>query len=192
LIDASLQKGEVFTESALFLDRDRPAWRDAMKRMLVLCLMLIACNGELTAEEASDNIFKACAQAVNIDTVQPYRASLRQGFLKAYKRLYPQDATVPDEAMLTDGAYFRCMNGKLLACFAGANLPCSKIVNARINPGATQFCRQNRNEAIVPMAATGHDALWNYACRSGHAHITGSNWTLDQRGFAKEIWAVMN
>jgi hypothetical protein len=80
------------------------------------------------------------------------------------------------------------MDGKVLACFVGANLPCAKMNAARDNPGANEFCKTNPNDDVVPAFATGHDAVYSYKCASGKAVVTGNSWALDKRGFAKELW----
>ena len=83
------------------------------------------------------------------------------------------------------------MNGRLLACFTGANLPCAKMNTSRDNAGAEAFCRSSPDANVVPAFATGHDAAYRYRCTSGQAKIVGNTFALDQRGFAAKLWAPM-
>ena len=136
---------------------------------------------------ASASPQQVCSRVVNDDTIRPYTRSLKSGFLNAYRRAFPDAKEAPDEAELKTASY-RCMDGHLMACFVGANLPCAKIDTSKRNRGATGYCRRHRNEDIVPMSATGHDALYTFSCVNGEARVKEQTWTLDHRGFASEIW----
>ncbi|RAZ87019.1 hypothetical protein DPM33_27170 [Mesorhizobium hawassense] len=148
--------------------------------------------GAATAKAApADDLYKLCRQVRNDDTIRPYSHELYAGTLKAFKKLFPDATNAPREQELRTQASYRCMNGKVLACFVGANLPCTKMNAARDNPGADEFCRTNPNADVVPAFATGHDAVYSYKCASGKAVVTDSSWQLDKRGFAKKLWAVL-
>ncbi|MBZ9849310.1 hypothetical protein LB565_15090 [Mesorhizobium sp. CA14] len=139
----------------------------------------------------AQNLYKLCRQMKNDDTVRPYSHELYGGTVKAFKKLFPDAKDTPAESELQTQANYRCMNGKVLACFVGANLPCAKMNAARDNPGADEFCKTNPNDDAVPAFATGHDAVYAYKCRNGKAVVTGESWVLDKRGFAKKLWAVV-
>jgi hypothetical protein len=132
-----------------------------------------------------------CSQARNDDTLRPYEASLRSGFVRAYKRLFAGDPKDPDEAELKT-AYFRCQDGHLLACFVGANLPCGKLDTSKKNPGAIAYCRENPRSDTVPMSSTGHDTIYFFACSNGRAKIKDQNWKVDRRGFGVQLWKPMD
>ncbi|MEI9406601.1 hypothetical protein [Mesorhizobium argentiipisi] len=139
----------------------------------------------------AQNLYKLCRQMKNDDTVRPYSHELYGGTVKAFKKLFPDAKGTPSESELQTQANYRCMNGKVLACFVGANLPCAKMNAARDNPGADEFCKTNPNDDFVPAFATGHDAVFSYKCRNGKATVAGKSWQLDKRGFAKTLWAVV-
>ena len=146
--------------------------------------------GAATAKAApTDNLHRLCRQVKNDDTIRPYSHELYSGTVRAFKKLFPDAKGTPPESELQAQASYRCMNGKVLACFVGANLPCAKMNAARDNPGADEFCKTNPNDDIVPAFATGHDAVYSYKCVSGKAVVTGEPWVLDKRGFAKKLWA---
>ena len=145
-----------------------------------------------TAKAApAEDLYKLCRKVKNDDTIRPYSHALYAGTVKAFKKLFPDAKGAPQEQELQTQASYRCMNGKVLACFVGANLPCAKMNAARENPGADEFCKTNPNADVVPAFATGHDAVYSYKCASGKAVVTDSSWQLDKRGFAKTLWAVV-
>jgi hypothetical protein len=163
------------------------AWcpnRPRMKRLvLVVAFVLLFAPGALAGPA------EQCAQVGNDDTVRPYDPSLRPGLLKAYARLFPRARMPPDDQAFQAGAHIRCMDGRLLACFTGANLPCGKMNTDRNNKGAQAFCRENRPTPFVPAFATGHDSAYTYRCVAGHAEISGETFKFDSRGFAASVWA---
>lgn len=134
------------------------------------------------------NLYKLCRQAKNDDMIRPYSHHLYDGTVKAFKKLFPDAKSAPTEAELQTQANYRCMGGKILVCFVGANLPCAKMNASRDNPGADEYCKVNPNDDIVPAAASGHDALYSYKCQNGKAVIASNPWKLDKRGFATELW----
>ncbi|OYV37925.1 MAG: hypothetical protein B7Z80_11500 [Rhodospirillales bacterium 20-64-7] len=149
-------------------------------------VVLLAAPGVTAADLAT-----RCAAAGNDDTIRPYDASLRAQLQKSYERLFPKAPV--DDRMIAAQAHIRCMDGRLYACFAGANLPCRKMNTARANTGAAAFCRSNPDAPVVPAFATGHDSIYEYRCRSGKAEITGRTlFDLDSRGFAKRLWTPLD
>ncbi|MFE0018579.1 hypothetical protein ACFWXH_27305 [Mesorhizobium sp. NPDC059054] len=141
-----------------------------------------------TLAAQSDNLHQYCRKAGNDDTVRDYRHDLYRGTVKAFRKLFPEAKDTPDDSSFQTQAQYRCMNGKVMVCFVGANLPCAKMNSTRNNPGADGFCRENPDADFVPLAATGHDAVYSYRCRDGKAEVTDSAWELDGRGFAKKLW----
>jgi hypothetical protein len=133
-----------------------------------------------------------CTGTGNDDTVRPYDPSLRAGLLKAYAHLFPQARMPPDEQAFQAGAHIRCMDGRLLACFTGANLPCSKMDTSSGNKGADAFCRSDPTAQFVPAFAVGHDSAYAYRCISGRAEIVGETLPLDASGFAVPLWTPID
>jgi hypothetical protein len=138
------------------------------------------------AEE--DDLPALCARVRDDDTIRGYSPSLRDDTVRAFKTFFPDAKGVPADDELEAQANFRCMNGKVLVCFVGANLPCVKMNTARDNPGANEFCRSNPDAYLVPASATGHDTIYSYRCQGGRAEVDGEVWELDERGFAKKLW----
>jgi hypothetical protein len=93
-----------------------------------------------------------------------------------------------DNASARDGAFVRCVGQKLLACYVGANLNCSKADTRRMLPGATAWCRDNPGSATIPMSATGHDTIYEWSCK-GHRAVAGRIvMTIDAQGYITENW----
>lgn len=134
---------------------------------------------------------ETCARVGNDDTVRPYDPELRQGFLHAFRTLYPDAKGGQSDKMMRAGAAYRCMGGKLYACFTGANLPCAKIVASNDNPAVARFCGEVKATDVVPLYVVGHDSQYSYKCTGGRAVVTGETWALDARGFAVKLWAPM-
>ncbi|HEV2512916.1 hypothetical protein [Bosea sp. (in: a-proteobacteria)] len=132
-----------------------------------------------------------CARLGNDDTIRDYDPSLRARTASAFRKLFPNAKDVPGEESWPTQAQYRCMNGKVMVCFVGANLPCAKMNAQRDNPGADTFCRDNPDAGGVPAYATGHDTTHAYRCRNGKAEATGTTRQLDQRGFARELWIAL-
>ncbi len=133
----------------------------------------------------------ACALLGNDDTIRDYDPALRDRTTLAFKTLFPQAKGAPDDSSLETQAQYRCMNGKVMVCFVGANLPCTKMNAKRENAGADSFCRDNPAAESVPAFATGHDTIYAYRCQAARAEVTATTRQLDQRGFARTLWVEL-
>lgn len=152
-------------------------------------LGLVALGGAAAAPVK--DLHQLCRQVRNDDTIREYSHDLYHVTVGAFRKLAPDAKGTPDGSDFETQAQYRCMNGKVMVCFVGANLPCVKMNASRDNPGADEFCRGNPNDDFVPAVATGHDAVYSYRCRNGKAEITGDPWELDERGFAKKLWTAL-
>lgn len=137
------------------------------------------------------DLAQVCARLGTDDAIRAYAPALRDRTARAYRRLFPQSREVPGDSELKLQANYRCMGGKALVCFVGANLPCAKMNGVRRNAGASAFCKDNPNADGVPAAAVGHDAVYSYRCRAGRAEIAGTPKPLDEQGFWTEIWTEL-
>jgi hypothetical protein len=155
----------------------------------LLMVMLLAAG---SARAADAGLAAQCARVRDDDTIRGYEPSLHAELVSAFQRLFPSAPMPPEQRMIEAGAHIRCMDGRLLACFTGANLPCEKMDSARENPGAAAFCRDNPNAGLVPAYAAGHDTIYSYRCVSGRPQTDGTLFTLDRRGFAAALWTPLN
>lgn len=123
-----------------------------------------------------------CARTGDNDTVRPIPASLVQRASELF------GISNTPAAFIQKSTSFRCMGGKVWLCNTGANLECGKANTSRISAGAKNFCKQNPGSDIVPMAATGHDTIYEWKCEGKKAVITKAFATVDPRGFIASNW----
>jgi hypothetical protein len=90
--------------------------------------------------------------------------------------------------LVRDGGFVRCAGSRLLACVVGANLNCGKVNARRSLPGASEFCRANPDADVVPMAATGHDTIYDWRCVGGRAVATKTVVAVDRQGYDAGNW----
>jgi hypothetical protein len=89
--------------------------------------------------------------------------------------------------LIERGTVWRCAQGRVLACFVGANLPCGKL-EARENLAAVDTWCRSHPGGPVPASVSGHETLWRWRCDGAAAQRDGQAWHLDARGFAAELW----
>jgi hypothetical protein len=157
-----------------------------MRRLVLICCLVLA---PLTA--SADGLRAYCARVGDDDTIRSYDPALRSELAAAFQRLF-SGAPAPDRRMLRVQTHLRCMGGYVLACFTGANLPCSKLNTAQTNPGADNYCRSNPETDNVPAFATGHDTAFTFRCHAGKSQVSGKNFPLDSRGFAASLWTPVD
>jgi hypothetical protein len=86
----------------------------------------------------------------------------------------------------------RCMDGKIWACNAGANLPCGKANTATRLPAGDDWCRQNPNADFIPAYITGHDTAWRWRCLKGAPATIGPPASIDAEGYLSAYWKPLN
>jgi hypothetical protein len=98
---------------------------------------------------------------------------------------------VPAE-LVRDGGFVRCAGTRLLACVIGDNLNCGKANQRRSLPGASEFCRDDPDADVVPMAATGHDTIYDWRCVGRRAVPTKAVVTVDAQGYDAGNWRELD
>ena len=96
-----------------------------------------------------------------------------------------------DVAQVRAAAVVRCVGSQLLACWVGANLDCGRADPRRRLVGATAFCRDNPDASNVPMAATGHDTIYDWRCVKGRAVAGKVVMAVDPQGYVAGNWKVV-
>lgn len=89
---------------------------------------------------------------------------------------------------IDDAAFVRCVGGRLMACWVGANLDCGKADMRRNLVGASSFCRENPGSAVVPMAATGHATIYSWRCVGRRAIAGAPTEAVDAQGYIAANW----
>jgi hypothetical protein len=87
-----------------------------------------------------------------------------------------------------ESAYVRCAGAKLMACWVGANLDCGKANLHRSLLGANAYCRDNPGSDSIPMAATGHDTIYDWRCEGKRAVAGKANRAVDAEGYIADNW----
>ena len=122
-----------------------------------------------------------CRRIGTEDRLHPLTAALVPQFLRAFGL----DMPAADARRLGS---LRCEGGRVLACNAGANLPCGPADTRREIPAADAWCRDNPGALAVPAYATGHATLYAWECRDAHAVPVRQVAQADARGFVAEYW----
>jgi hypothetical protein len=115
-------------------------------------------------------------------------ANVVKGLIKASGA----SADVPVE-IFASGSFWRCANGQVLACYVGANLPCTDKANPSTDPteAETSYCTANPASDFIPAAVTGHDTVYEWSCKDGKATPGKQVFKVDAQGFIAEIWYVI-
>jgi hypothetical protein len=131
------------------------------------------------ARGAAETPRQHCRRVGNDDQLRPIPATLAPvaGRLFGIARNYAAKTT-----------YYRCADHDLLLCNVGANLPCGKANQDTELRGANDWCRDNRNADMIPMAVTGHDTIYEWKCTDGVAKPARQIGKVDGRGFFLEYW----
>lgn len=148
-------------------------------------LFMFALVAQLTtAARAAETPFQRCRRTGTDDTLRPIPALLTP----AAKRLFGLEA--PDDVVRRT-TVFRCMDGAVLVCNAGANLPCGKANAGRRLASAGRYCREHPDAPDIPAYVTGHDTIYTWRCQGASAVAGERTETLDGRGFMARLWKAV-
>jgi hypothetical protein len=139
--------------------------------------------------------FAYCSAIGNSDTPGPTYTGpkMPQTIAAGLKKASGASPDAPLD-IFVQGSFWRCMNGKVYACFVGANLPCDSKANTDKTPTAaeTDFCKANPNSDVVPAVVTGHDTIYEWRCGNGVPEIVKQVFQVDERGYISEIWYLIS
>ena len=122
-----------------------------------------------------------CAAGVTDDALRPVPQSLaRQAGAAFGLRGGPADGTV-----------VRCMNGRVLACNYGANLPCGLANTDTEMPRAESWCKARPDASFIPAYVTGHNSIFQWRCQHGAPVHIGRAEPIDARGFIARYWKAL-
>ena len=128
-----------------------------------------------------------CARVTNDDRVRPIPITL----IPKAREIFGFSADAADQ-YIQKSTSFRCMEGKVWLCNTGANLVCGKANTSQASAGASSFCKENPGSDVVPMAATGHDTVYEWKCVGTKAVISKEVEAVDPRGFLTANWKALN
>jgi hypothetical protein len=143
------------------------------------------------AESTTSDPFTYCAKVINIDRPNSSYSGPKmpgeivQGLLK----VSGASSDIPAD-VITNGSSWRCMDGKVYACFIGANLPCAEKANSDKTPSPAEndYCQANPGGDFIPAVVTGHNTIYEWQCQGDKAAAGKQVFHSDARGFIAEIW----
>jgi hypothetical protein len=139
--------------------------------------------------------FAYCAAVGTIDAPDPRYTGpkMPEAVAHGMKTALDLPAEAPD-APLARNSVWRCMDGEVYACTVGANLPCSEEADMGRQPGAAlvDFCRQNPDAEVIPMAVTGRATVFQWRCAGELPAIVRQFAQADAAGYLANIWYAID
>lgn len=157
--------------------------------VLLLAVGLAACGGTPTPAVYSDP-FAYCAAVGTVDTPGAEYTGPEVPDSIAQSLQVALQAPDTPLAILQGGSVWRCMDGKVYACFVGANLPCEAKANTDKTPAqeAVDFCQANPDSDFIPAVALGRETVYEWRCTAGAPEIVRQVNDVDAQGFIANIW----
>ncbi len=113
-------------------------------------------------------------------------------FEKKIRYFFNFPSSMP-RTVVEKGTYLRCVNGKILVCFVGANIPCTEKANSLKKPNASEvaFCKKHPEASTIPAYITGVGTLYAWRCENGKPVAGKQIFHADNYGFIREFWQVI-
>jgi hypothetical protein len=138
--------------------------------------------------------FAYCASVGNADHPGPsyIGEKMPESVLTGMQKIDQIGPDIPHD-LLVAGSVWRCMDGKLYACFVGANLPCDAKANTDKTPTSAEndFCKANPDSLSIPAAVTGHETVYDWQCKGTVPNADKVGFHVDPRGYISEIWFMI-
>lgn len=146
---------------------------------------------ELTTQEQFTDPFAYCAAVGTIDMPdQRYTGpEVPEEIVEGVRKASGISHDAPTEWVVA-GTVWRCMDGKVWACFVGANLPCTARADTSEAPTVAMenFCNANSNADVIPAAVTGRETVYEWRCTAGVPEIVKQLFEPDAQGFISNFW----
>lgn len=145
-------------------------------------IVVVAAIVGLSAPALAGSPFALCRKLGTSDRLRPLPSSLTG----AACELFGLAAMPPQQIRRT--TLWRCMEGHVLLCNLGANLPCGKADTRHQLPAADAWCAGHPDSAFIPRYVTGHATIYRWRCAGGRAATVGRGRRIDRRGFIARFW----
>ena len=88
------------------------------------------------------------------------------------------------------GTVWRCVDGKVLACNVGANIPCLAKADESQEPTQPMidFCQDNADSDFIPAVVTGRSTVYEWGCDDTTPVVVGQYTEVDSQGFLEFAW----
>jgi hypothetical protein len=168
--------------------------RNTLTPILFLVAALLAACTPPAAPVSTTDPYAYCQKIQNVDTPGPQYTGpkMPQSLALALKKASGAAEDAPLE-MFIQASSWRCMDGKVYACFVGANLPCSAKANLDQTPTSaeTDFCQANPQSDFIPAVVTGRETVFEWRCKNGKPETSRQLVQVDARGFIANIWYAL-
>jgi hypothetical protein len=157
--------------------RDRAIRRAVAATAFAALLLMLPGSGAWAASPQ-----KLCRASATDDEPRP----IPQALVPAAVRLFGLEGMQAEQVERT--TLYRCVDGRILVCNLGANLPCGKANTSRDLPETDAWCAENQGSDSIPMYVTGHDTIYRWRCDGRKAATSGEPLAVDPRGFIARLW----
>lgn len=149
--------------------------------------------GECTAETgtvAYSDPFAYCAAVGTVDTADERYTGEKMPDSVVEAMLQQGIVSAEAPAEFQRNAVWRCMNGNVMVCHFGANLPCEEKADGSRTPTAEveAFCQENPNAEVIPAAVTGRATVYEWKCTAGKPEVVKQLFMADDQGYLAEFW----
>jgi len=162
-------------------------------RIAIAAALLAGLTGRAATAAVYDDPAPYCAAVRTIDKPDArYRGpAIPDWMARALKKAEGSPDDTPLDVFRH--AAWRCADGKVLACFYGANLPCGEKADRSRRPGqgVASYCREHADDDIVPAYVTGRRTVFEWHCRAGTPEIVRRLERVDKQGYAARYWYVV-
>lgn len=153
-------------------------------------------TSSVTPAKVFSDPFDYCASVGTIDapdsryTGDPVPDAVINGFKKAAGL----EASTEPMDMFKKTTSWRCMDGKVVACNVGANLPCSSKADTNKTPtqAMQDYCSANPGSDFIPMSVTGHATIYSWHCAKDGAELLKQIVDVDAAGYLANIWYAIS
>ncbi len=136
--------------------------------------------------------FAYCAAVKTIDApdTRYMGPAVPDSVLNGFKMAAGLQASSEPTDTFRHSTIWRCMQGRVYACNYGANLPCDAKAdtNKDPTPAMLDFCNNNPDSDVIPMAVVGHATIYDWRCKGRAAEIRSQIDLPDPRGYLSRIW----
>ncbi|MGA9865728.1 MAG: hypothetical protein WBQ75_04730 [Acetobacteraceae bacterium] len=150
-----------------------------MKAALIAALASLMLSAGIARAETPRQY---CARVGTEDALRPLPSSLVPQVVQLFGLEHMPIAQV------LRGTVIRCMDGHVLACNYGANLPCGKANTSAALPAGSDWCRQHPSADFIPAYISGHNSIYRWHCAAGAPVAGGPVARTDARGFLTRYW----
>jgi hypothetical protein len=166
-----------------------------MKKFIWIVLLGLLAAGCSTAPKTYSDPFAYCAAIGTVNTPDARYDGpavpdvIINGYLQAAGLT---DSTEPLD-VLRQSTTWRCMDGQVMVCNYGANLPCDARANTDNTPtqAMNDYCAQNPGSDFIPMSVTGHESVYSWKCDGKNAVVDQQIDQPDAAGFLSRIWYAL-